>query len=301
MEYRSGFVGLIGQPNAGKSTLMNFLIDQKVSIVTSKPQTTRRRVVGIQNISDAQIVFVDAPGIIKAEKGLNAFLVKEAEDVMKESDVILAVLNIDESSSDQLDKIINLAKTSGKPWMGIITKTDVKEKAHRILILKDMVEKQGVKCLQISSLKCGQEFRESILFEISRLLPLSVGPLYDENMYTTENVRQLCSEIIREKCFEKLNFEIPYQLAVNIRKFDENENPCPKIFADIVVAKESHKPIVVGKKASVIKEIGQNSRKEIEALMGQKIYLELNVTVKENWFEQVNFMKELGYDLNDKR
>ena len=301
MEYKAGFVGLIGQPNAGKSTLMNYLIDQKVSIVTSKPQTTRRRVIGIQNIPTAQIVFVDAPGIIKAEKGLNAFLVKEAEDVIKESDVILAVLNIDETSADDLEKIISLAKSSGKPWMGIITKTDVADKAHRILIVKEMVEKHGVKCLQISSLKDGKEGRSSVLDEISRLLPKAEAPLYDQELFTTENMRQLCSEIIREKCFEKLNFEIPYQLAVNIRKFDENSKPCPKIYADIIVSKESHKPIVVGKKGAVIKEIGQSSRKEIEDLMGQKIYLELNVSVKENWFDQTNFMKELGYVLNDKR
>jgi GTPase len=300
MSYRSGFVGLIGQPNAGKSTLMNYLIEQKVSIVTTKPQTTRRRVLGIQNTENAQIVFVDAPGLVKAEKGLNAFLEKEAYDVVKESDVIVAVLSIDEKGSDSILKVLDIVKTSKKPWLGLITKTDVADKAHRILIIKEMVELAGGKCIQVSCLKDGKEGRELVLSAIEALLPESAGPLYDNDLYTTENVRDLAAEIIREKCFENLTQELPYQLAVQIRKFDENAKPCPHIYADVIVSKESHKPIVVGKKAAVIKKIGQESRLEIEKMMGEKIFLELNVVVREDWFEKSQYMKELGYIINDK-
>ncbi len=300
MSYRAGFIGLIGQPNAGKSTLMNFLIDQKVSIVTSKPQTTRRRILGIQNNPNSQIVFIDAPGLIKAEKGLNAFLEKEAHEVIKESDALLAVLSIDEKDSDAIEKVIGLVKNSRKPWMAIITKTDVADKAHRILIVKSMVESLGVKCLQVSCLKDGKDGRDLILNEIETLLPESPAPLYDKELYTTENVRELVAEIVREKCFENLEHEIPFQLAVQVRKFDENAKPCPHIYVDVLVSKDSHKPIVVGKKAQVIKKISQESRLQIEKMMDQKIFMELNVVVKENWFDQQQFMKELGYIIDGK-
>lgn len=300
MSYKAGFIGLIGQPNAGKSTLMNFLIEQKVSIVTAKPQTTRRRILGIQNNKNSQIIFIDAPGLVKAEKGLNSFLEKEANDIMKESDALLAVLSIDEKNSAAIEKVINLVKSYKKPWMGIITKTDVKDSAHRILIVKSMVESLGAKCLQISCLKDGSEGRNLVLQELELLLPEAIAPLYDLELYTTENIRELVSEIVREKCFQCLEYEIPFQLAVQIRRFDENAKPCPHIYADIMVAKKSHKPIVIGQSAKLIKKISQESRIEVEKLMQQKVFLELNVVIKENWFEQPQFMKELGYSVNGK-
>lgn len=300
MSYRAGFVGLIGQPNAGKSTLMNYLIDQKVSIVTSKPQTTRRRILGIQNNKNSQVVFIDAPGLVKADKGLNAFLEKEAYEVMKDSDALLAVLSIDEKDSDAIEKVLNLVKNSRKPWMAVITKTDVADKAHRILIIKSMVESLGAKCLQVSCLKDGNSGREYILQELEGFLPASQAALYDSELYTTENVRELVAEIIREKCFENLEHEIPFQLAVQIRKFDEQAKPCPHIYADVMVSKESHKPIVIGQKAQVIKKISQESRVEVEKIMDQKVFLELNVIVKENWFDQAQFMKVLGYVVDGK-
>jgi GTP-binding protein Era len=300
MSYKAGFIGLIGQPNAGKSTLMNYLIEQKVSIVSAKPQTTRRRILGIQNTKNSQIIFIDAPGVIKAEKGLNSFLEKEAQEVIKESDALLAVLSIDEKNSDANQKILDLVKASNKPWMAVITKTDVSEKAHRILILKNMIEEMGVQCLQVSCLKDGQEGRHLILENIEKLLPEAKAPLYEDDMYTTENMKDLVAEIIREKCFLHLEHELPYQMAVQIRKFDEEAKPCPHIYADVMVGKESHKPIVIGQKAQVIKKISQESREEVEKLMQEKIYLELNVVVKENWFDHNQTMKELGYVIERK-
>ncbi len=299
--YRAGFVGLIGQPNAGKSTLMNYLIEQKVSIVTAKPQTTRRRILGIQNTEKSQIIFVDAPGLVKAEKGLNAFLEREAQEVIKESDALVAVLNIDERESEGLEKVLNLVKNARKPWIGVITKTDVEDKAHRILIVKSMVEALGVKCLQVSCKRDGKDGREALLNEIEQLLPSAPAPLYEDDMYTTENVRQLVAEIVREKCFENLSHELPYQIAVQVRKFDEAAKPCPHIYADVIVAKDSHKAMVIGQGAKVIKAISQESRAEVEKLMDGKVFLELKVIVKENWFDQERFMKEMGYSVNDKR
>ena len=300
MAFKAGFLGLIGQPNAGKSSLMNFLIDQKVSIVTAKPQTTRRRILGIHTDKDSQIIFIDAPGIVKAEKGLNAFLEREAQDVINESDVLLAVLSVDEKDADSTLRIIDMVKNSRKPWMAIITKTDVSEKAHRIMIIKNMVESIGAQCLQVSILKDGAAGRKDILEQLKNLLPPSPAPLYDSELYTTENVKDLVAEIVREKCFMHLSQELPYQMAVQVRQFNEEAKPCPKIYVDVIVGKESHKPIVIGQGAQVIKKISQESREEVEKLMDQKVFLELNVIVRENWYDHNQTMKELGYVIERK-
>lgn len=293
--FRAGFLGLIGQPNAGKSSLLNFLVKEKVSIVTPKPQTTRRRITGLHTTDEGQIVFIDAPGLVKSTSGLNTFLEKEAHDVIKSSDAIVAVLSVDEDTAERNEEILQLVSKSRKPWLAVITKVDLKETEHRVMILRGLVEKFGGKALTVSNKKHKEPERQELLKEMIKILPESEKPLYDPEMFTTENVRDLAEEIIREKCFEVLTHEIPYQLAVQIRKFDENAKPCPKIYADIMVGKESHKPIIIGKGAAVIKQIGQFSRKEIEALMGEKVYLELNVTVKENWFENKQTLKELKY------
>ncbi|MBC7419319.1 MAG: GTPase Era [Bdellovibrio sp.] len=300
MAFKAGFLGLIGQPNAGKSSLMNYLIDQKVSIVTPKPQTTRRRILGIHTDKQSQIIFIDAPGIVKAEKGLNAFLEKEAMDVISESDALLAVLSIDEKGAEATQRILDMVVSSKKPWLAVITKTDIDANAHRIPIIRNMVEALGGKSLQISILKDGKLGRTELLNSLSEILPEAAAPLYDEDLYTTENVKELVAEIVREKCFENLSQELPYQMAVQVRKFDENAKPCPKIYVDVMVGKESHKPIVVGQGAQVIKKISQESRAEVEKLMDQKVFLELNVVVKENWYEHLQTMKELGYVIERK-
>lgn len=293
--YRSGFLGLIGQPNAGKSSLLNFLVKEKVSIVTSKPQTTRRRIIGLHTTEKGQIVFIDAPGLVKSTSGLNSFLEKEAHDVIKSSDALVAVLSLNEDTAERNQEIIDLVKNSKKPWVGLITKIDLKDLEHRALILKGMIEMAGGKTFSLSNTKGTNQDRLIILDELMQTLPEAKAPLYDTDSYTTEHVRDLAAEIIREKCFEVLNYEIPYQLAVQIRQFEEDAKPCPKIYADILVAKDSHKPILIGQGAANIKKIGQEARKEIELIMQEKIFLDLNVVVKENWFENKVTMKDLKY------
>ncbi|MGZ3745017.1 MAG: GTPase Era [Pseudobdellovibrionaceae bacterium] len=297
MSYKAGFLGLIGQPNAGKSTLMNYLVSEKVSIVTEKPQTTRRRVLGVWSSEEGQIVFVDAPGLINADKGLNGFLAKEAEDVIGQSDAILAVISLDEKNAEDAEKVIKMVSGSQKPWVGVITKSDLVEKQHRIMILKKMIEEAGGKALQVSAkdMEADPENREAILLELLALLPESPAPLYDVELFTPHNTRDLVAEIIREKCFEFVHQEIPFSMAVRILKFDENATPCPKIYAEILVAKENHKAIVIGKGGANLKEIGTAARKEIEALMGEKVFLDLIVNFKADWFNNKRIMQELGY------
>lgn len=302
MGFKAGFLGLIGQPNAGKSTLMNWLVAEKVSIVTAKPQTTRRRILGIWSTDAGQIVFVDAPGVINAEKGLNGFLAKEAQDVIKSSDALIAVVSVDESSPEDAQKVIDMVAASGKPWIGLITKTDIEEKAHRILILKQMIEEKKGKALSVSAEKYKDdvEEREALLIEFLELMPESPEPLFEVDLFTNENTRDMVAEIIREKIFESLHHEIPFETAVRIVKYEENAKPCPKIYAEIIVAKDGHKPIVVGKEAKMIKKLGMESRKEIEKLVQEKVFLDLQVVVREDWFDNNRMMKELRY-VTDKR
>lgn len=301
MGYKAGFLGLIGQPNAGKSTLMNFLVDEKVSIVSAKPQTTRRRILGMWTSDAGQVVFVDAPGLIKAEKGLNGFLAQEAKDVIDNSDALLAVISVDEQKPEDAEKVIELVAASRKPWIGVITKTDIEEKAHRVLILKKMIEDKGGKALSISAKTYAgdAEEREAMLVEFLEILPESPAPLYDTELFTNENIRDMAAEIIREKCFENLHHEVPYNIAVRIIKFDETGD-LPKIYAEILVGRESQKAIVIGKGATVIKQIGMESRKEIEKLMDGKVFLDLKVVAKPEWFDNKRMMKELGYVIDSK-
>lgn len=301
MSYKAGFLGLIGQPNAGKSTLMNYLVREKVSIVTEKPQTTRRRVMGVWSTDEGQIVFVDAPGLIKADKGLNGFLSQEAEDVISQSDALLAILSVDEKNPEDAEKVIQMVSSSRKPWAGIITKSDIEEKQHRIMILKRMIEEAGGKSFQVSAkdIDGDPENREALLIEFLAMLPDSPAPLYDIELFTPHNTRDLVAEVIREKCFEFIHQEIPFSMAVRIIKFEEDAKPCPKIYAEIMVAKENHKAIVIGKGAAVLKEIGSAARKEIEQLMGEKVFLDLKVNFKSDWFNNKRIMQELGYVRNN--
>ncbi len=302
MGYKAGFLGLIGQPNAGKSTLMNYLVDEKVSIVSSKPQTTRRRILGISSTAAGQIIFVDAPGVIKAERGLNNFLAQEAQDVISSSDALIAVISVDEAKPEDAEKIIEMVSKSGKPWVGIVTKVDLTEKAHRVLILKRMIEdnKGLAMSLSVKDLANNTAERDVLLAQFIELLPESPAPLYDIELFTNENIRDMTCEIIREKCFESLHQEIPYSLAVRIIKFEDNAAPIPKIYAEIIVSKESHKAIVIGKEAAVIKKIGMDSRKEIEKIMDSKVFLDIKVIAKPDWFDNKRMMKELGYEFDTK-
>jgi len=304
MSYRAGFIGLIGQPNAGKSTLMNFLVDQKVSIVTPKPQTTRRRVLGVWSSEPGQIVFVDAPGLIQAERGLNGFLALEAEDVMRQSDALWAIVSVDESKAEDAEKVIELVSSQKKPWMGLVTKTDLKEKEHRVLILKSLIEKKGGKAFSVSVRQKSSENKEDrdvLLSEALQLLPESPAPLYDIELFTPESTRNLAAEIVREKCFEFLHHEIPYSLAVRVLLFDETTKSVPHLGVEILVSKQNHKGIVIGKAGETLKKIGSESRKEIEKVMGEKIFLDLKVTCREDWFDNQRLMKELGYVVNESK
>lgn len=301
--YKSGFVGLIGQPNAGKSTLMNLLVDEKVSIVTAKPQTTRRRMMGIVSKDQGQIIYVDAPGVLRPGKGLNGFLAKEAMDVIQQSDVLMAVLAVDTKEKEQLEDVIKMVEESKKPWFAVITKTDMTELYRRVETLKEILAQHkncfGVVEMTSSDARDLREVRGNARKQIYDLslqkLPETPKPLYDVELFTPHTTKELVAEIVREQCFEVLHHEIPYSIAVRISKFDESDAKMPKIYAEILVSKESHKPILIGKGGATIKEIGTLARKGVEKMLDQKVFLSLEVLVRENWFENTKLMEELGY------
>lgn len=277
---------------------MNLMIEEKVSIVTPRPQTTRRRVHGIWSSEESQVVFVDAPGLVTSKPGLFDFLAKEAKEVMAESDVLVAVLSLDLKSAEEAESIIELIAQAKKPWIAVINKTDLSAFSHRILILRTMLLKYNVPILTLS---CDnkdlflKEVRPQVLEVLQKLLPESPAPLYDPELYTTENIRDMVCEIVREKCFLNLKDEVPYTIAVRPIEFKEEAAPMPRINLEILVAKDNHKGILIGKSGQLLKKIGQESREEIQKIMGTKIFLGLHVSAREDWYKNNRIMKELGY------
>ncbi len=293
---KAGFVAIVGVPNAGKSTLMNLLIGEKVSIVTPKAQTTRQRITGILNAQGAQMVFVDAPGLIQAKAGLNKFLAEEAHDVISKADAVIALLPAD-SSPESAKKVLQSVRSGTKKWIVLITKADLLKGTQTPLFFKDLMEEQ-IPFVSISALTRPDEAREEILRRVIDLLPETKAPLFDEELYTTQTVRQMTAEIIRERCFENLHQEIPYSLAILIREFKE-DLPILKISAEILVEKDGHKGIVIGAKGATLKKIGSEARQKLELLLERQVFLELHVTVKKDWSENKQLMKELGYVLRN--
>lgn len=290
--YRAGFVALIGQPNAGKSTLMNQILGEKLSIVSAKPQTTRNRITGILNREDAQVVFVDAPGTLKSTSGINKYLQDEVNDVIRKADVICALLDCDMAEEAAKD-LIETIKKGGKPWIAVVTKIDLLGGTRTPKFFNYLLEEK-VPFVSITTAKRPKEAVEEVLNRVIPLLPEAIAPLYDEELYTTQTMRQIVAELVREACFDHLRQEIPYGLAVRVTDFKE-DGPILKIRCEIVLDKENHKPIVIGAKGATLKTIGTQARHAVERFVGEKVFLELHVSVQEGWTQNPRIMKELGY------
>lgn len=297
MNYRAGFVGLVGLPNSGKSTLVNALVGEKVSIVTAKPQTTRQRVMGVLSDKKSQILFVDAPGYVRACSGLHRFLADEYRAVIQDSDVLVAVLHRDHLGHCKAEELIRLVQTcaeAGKKWMVVITQADCPQPQCWGVLLQSL-EGYSVPLVTVSALKRPKQARELLLPQIRNLLPESPAPLYDPEIYSTQNLREMAEELVREKCFELLHQEIPYGLAVKVKKFVENEAPIVRIDADILVNKQGHRGIVVGRGGRSLQRIGQRARVDLEKLLGRQVYLKLHVVACKNWVKNPSVLRELGY------
>jgi GTP-binding protein Era len=294
MSYKAGFVGIIGLPNAGKSSLLNHLLNEHLCIVSRKPQATRRRVQGVVSTESFQIVFVDSPGFLKKGKNaLTAFIADEARKIIDDVDVLLLIVPADLESTREMEPLLELVESSTKPVLFCMSKSDLKKsKATEEVLFR--LSGKGFMGFPSSIKKTKEEDKKKIIEQIGAVLPDSAEPLFDQELYTTEKMRDIAAELIREECFESLEQEIPFGIGVVIESFKE-EDKIIKIEASIIVEKENHKGIVIGKGASLIKKIGEQSRKKIEQMLGQKIYLGLHVSHKPNWTDQKRIMKELGY------
>ncbi len=291
MAHKSGFVSIIGKPNVGKSTLMNALIGEKLSIITPKAQTTRHRILGIVNEEDYQIVFSDTPGIIKPKYGLQDSMMNAVSGSLQDADLLFFVTDINEKhdEDDVLEKIINTTI----PLVVLINKID---NATQELVEEKIAYWQEklnpIAIYAISALR--KHNLEGLLPLILERLP-EHPPYYDKEDLTDRTQRFFVSEIIREKIFNNYQKEIPYSTEVIVTAFKEEEK-ITRISAEIVVERDSQKNILIGTGGSMLKKVGTEARKDIEKFLGAKVFLETFVKVIPDWRSKKNYLKTFGYD-----
>lgn len=290
---KTGFVGLIGRPNVGKSTLINTIIGEKVAIVSKKPQTTRNIIQGIYNDDDSQIVFVDTPGIHKPNHKLGTYLNKQAYYTIEDNDVLLFVTSATEPWGRGDDFVLERLIKTGKPIILVINKIDLLTKEEIYLKINDIKDKYDFKAIvPVSALKDDN---------VKRLLSvikehLNEGPkYYDEDEYTNRNIKFLVSEIVREKIFNLTEKEIPHSASCLVENFEKSNNSFV-IDVAIIVDRQAVKKIIIGAHGSMIKEIGIKARQDIEDLLHKKVYLNLFVKVIPKWRDKEQYLSEFGYD-----
>jgi GTP-binding protein Era len=290
--YRSGYVSIIGRTNVGKSTLLNSVLGEKIAIVTPKPQTTRNRIIGIKTLSEAQIIFIDTPGIHKPRHKLGEAMVKTAIGALKEVDVILFMVEPrNPGSGDSF--IIELLKDIKIPVFLLINKIDTIKKPELLPLIENLRGLYPFKeIIPISALT--QDGIELLMSRICDYLPH--GPKYYPDETVTDQIEKfMISEIIREKITEMTEEEVPHSVAVEVIEWKERENGLISIRSNIYVERESQKGIIIGKKGRMLKSIGTAARIDIEKLLNTKIFLELWVKVIKDWRDDTRTLKELGY------
>jgi len=292
-----GQVSIIGKPNAGKSTLLNSILGVKLSIVTHKPQTTRKRVLGIYSDEKKQIIFVDTPGIIKPKYEMQSIMMDYVNKSLEETDVILVLVDLSKYKSDSdyfHSDVIQKIVSAKKPVILLLNKIDVFEDVKDTLPIIAKFQSTGIynEIIPISARKTANI--DVVLDIIEKYIPLS-PMLFDEETLSTQNERFFVSELIREHIFLKYAEEIPYSAEVVITEFKEREIGKWYIAAEIVVEKKNQKMIMIGKNGDKIKLLGEKARKSIEEHLQTPVYLELFVKVRDNWRENPNLLKSYGY------
>lgn len=290
--FRSGFVGIIGAPNAGKSTLLNQVLGQKISITSSKPQTTRDRILGIVNRPHAQIVFLDTPGIHKSTTLLNQRIVEQAVQAMDDVDLILFMVDAASRNYTSEKIILKRFETVRKPVILALNKIDLAPKAavyEQVEMFRHMFAFEAI--VPVSATKNVQV--DQLLDEVESRLPEG-PPLYPEDTFTDVSEKYMVSEIIREKVFRLTGMEVPYSSAVTVDAF-EVEKKLIVIHASIHLVRDSQKGIVIGKNGSMLKRIGSSARTDIEEMLGTKVLLKLFVKVTRDWVSSERRLSEFGY------
>ncbi|WP_461810042.1 GTPase Era [Faecalimonas sp.] len=291
-DYKSGFVTLIGRPNVGKSTLMNYLIGQKIAITSNKPQTTRNRIQTVLTTEQGQVVFVDTPGIHKAKNKLGEYMVNVAERTLNEVDVVLWLVEPSTFIGAGEKHIAEQLKKVKTPVILVINKVDMVKKEEVLTFIDAYQKLYDFSEIVPVSAKSGENTDElvKVLFQY-----LPYGPqFYDEDTVTDQPQRQIVAEIIREKALHALNEEIPHGIAVSIEKM-QFKRKIVEIEATIICERDSHKGIIIGKQGSMLKRIGINARYEIEKMLEMQVNLKLWVKVKKDWRDSDFLIKNFGY------
>lgn len=292
MGHKAGFVNIIGNPNVGKSTLMNALVGEKLSIITSKAQTTRHRIMGIVNGEDFQIIYSDLPGILTPNYKLQEKMMKFIDNALKDADIFLYMVEVGETKYNE--NIIEKIKNSNIPTLILINKIDLsnQEKVEEQMVYwKEVFEKAYV--MPISALTNFNT--EKVLQQIIELLPES-PPFYPKDELTDKTMRFFISEIIREKILLFYKQEIPYSVEVVVESYKESKDII-HIGTNIYVTRESQKMIILGKQGRAIKKVGVESRKDIEEFVGKQVFLELTVKVNKDWRDNDRQLKRFGYGI----
>ena len=294
---RSGFVALIGRPNAGKSTLLNRLVGQKIAAVSDKPQTTRFRIQGVITKAEGQVVLVDTPGVHQPGYELNRRMMAAVQDALLGVDVVALIRDASVSTGNGDRFVLDLVKQSGKPSLLLLNKIDKLEDKSALLPLMDWYrnEHEWQEIIPISALK--NEMTDVLIDASLRHLP-QAEPIFSEDELTDQSLRVLAAEIVREKVLAVTGDEIPYVTAVVTERFEEVREDFARIYCLIVVERASQKKIIIGKGASRLKEIGTRARKEIENLLGHRCHLELFVKVEEDWRNKDQLLDDFGLSGN---
>ncbi|MDF2535710.1 MAG: GTPase Era, partial [Bacillales bacterium] len=291
--FKSGFVSIIGRPNVGKSTFLNKVIGQKIAIMSDKPQTTRNKVQGVLTTNDAQVIFIDTPGIHTPNSKLGDFMMKVAMNSLSEVDAVMFMVNAQEGFGKDEKLIVEKLSKLGTPVFLIINKIDLVHPNDLFTIIESYKEKmEFAEIIPISALQGNNIDR--LLEVLKKYLP--VGPqYYPADQVTDHPERFIICELIREKALHLTREEIPHSTAVIMEKLEKRENDTIHIMATIVVERDSQKGIIIGKRGAMLKEIGQRARVDIENLLGNKVYLELWAKVQKDWRNKASHLREIGF------
>lgn len=288
--HKSGYIAILGRPNAGKSTLMNSFIGQKLSVVTFKAQTTRHQITGIFSDEDCQMVFLDTPGMLDPQYKLHEAMMAAVDKARRDADVIIHLVDC-RKIDYALENIDIIAKSGGNIILGL-NKIDIASEENIEKLEAKLTSEITYKSVHRLSASTGEGVPE-LLAAIKELMPLG-PPFYDKEQLSDQPQRFFASELIREQLFLQYDKEIPYSCAVNIVEYDEQDE-IDHVHAEIVIERDSQKGIIIGKGGKAIKKLGTESRKSIEALVGKKVNLQLFVKVRNKWRENDTFLRSYGY------
>jgi len=292
--FKSGFITIAGAPNAGKSTLLNHLLGEKISITSKKPQTTRNRILGVVHRPMAQLIFLDTPGVHKTKDPLNVKMVDEAITAIGDGDIILVIADVSKPLPDSEAFMIKQLEKIKKPVILALNKIDLIQRNQTLTFIENWSKTYPFQAVIPISAKHGIQVDE-LVTHMEKLLPPG-PPFFPEDTLTDVPERFIVAEIIREKVFRLTGQEIPYSTAVTIDQFsEEKEGKLIKIHATIHLERDSQKGIIIGKKGSKLKKIGEDSRKDIERMLGTQVYLKLFVRIQKNWSKDTRALRKFGY------